>query len=107
MSDFLTRREKILEILRSSNRPLTVVEIAERLGIRDTRSLKEIYEDLKHVGKTLYRETSGRETLVMIPSRCLRCGYVFKERTKIKRPSKCPKCKSERVSEPSFMIIRR
>lgn len=106
MNYFLTRRERILKILRSSNRPLTVAEIAERLGIRDPRLLKEIYEDLKHVGKTLYRETNGRETLVMIPPKCLKCGYIFKERAKIKRPSKCPRCRSERISEPSFIVIR-
>jgi len=106
MSDFLTRRERILEILRSSGEPLTVIEIAERLGVRDPKLFREIYEDLKHVGKTLYRETKGREVLVMIPPKCLNCGYIFKERSRIKRPSRCPRCKSERISQPSFMIVR-
>mgnify|MGYP000073555243 CR=1 FL=1 len=107
MEGFFTRRERILEVLRNSNRPLTVVEIAERLNIKDPKIVKEIYNDLKHVGKTLYRETGGRETLVMIPPQCLNCGYVFKDRSKVKRPSKCPRCRSERISQPSFMILRR
>ena len=106
MSGFLTRRERLLEVLRRAQRPLTVQEIARALGVSDSEAVKAIYEDLKHVGRTLYRESGGREVLVMVPPRCLSCGYVFRDRSRVKRPSRCPRCKSERISQPSFIIVR-
>jgi hypothetical protein len=32
------------------------------------------------------------------------CGFEFKERERAKRPSRCPRCSSERLTKPRFWI---
>jgi len=61
----LTTREKIIEILRSTSRPLTADELAMVLG--SDLTAKDIYEHLSHVAKTLRSRSKGLEVLVMDP----------------------------------------
>lgn len=98
-----SRREKIIKLLRESQKPLTVDDILHYLGL-DYNERQMIYEDLKHIAKTIRRQSKGREALVMYPPYCRDCGYVFKDLDKPKKPSKCPKCKSQRIAPPSFKI---
>ncbi len=104
MNSFESRRERIIEILKNSDRPLSVNELAAFLGL-NPREAKSLYEDLGHVAKTIYRKSGGREYIAMIPPRCLSCGFVFKDLGRLRRPSRCPKCKSERIAPPSFMYV--
>jgi len=101
---FLTLREKLVELLSKCEEPLSVSEIATILGI-DRGDKKVLYEALEHVAKTIRRRSQNRQMLVMIPPVCKSCGYVFKDLDKPRKPSKCPRCKSERISEPKFKII--
>ncbi|MEM0345073.1 MAG: hypothetical protein QXE91_05300 [Thermofilaceae archaeon] len=96
----MSRRERIIEILSSTDRPLDINQIAALLGL-SPREAGSIYEDLKHVAKSL--RTSGK-VLLMVPPTCKTCGYVFKDLDRPKKPSRCPKCRSERVSSPLFII---
>ncbi|MEM2810799.1 MAG: transcriptional regulator, partial [Candidatus Korarchaeum sp.] len=43
-------------------------------------------------------------TLLMEPPQCRKCGYIFKDLKKPRKPSKCPKCGSEWISPPRFTI---
>ncbi|MHC1629148.1 MAG: transcriptional regulator [Candidatus Nezhaarchaeales archaeon] len=104
MSTELTIREKIVELLRKADEPLTADDIILLLDLEDTRP-KDIYEHLKHIAKTVRAQSNNREMLVMIPPSCKSCGYTFTNLNKPKKPSKCPKCKSERISPPAFKII--
>lgn len=101
----LTTREKIIEILRASSRPLTVDEISCNLG--SDIDPADIYEHLSHVSKTIRARSNGREILVMEPPTCRKCGYVFRDLKKPRKPSKCPRCKSEWITPPRFLIIRK
>lgn len=103
----LTRRERIVEILRSSCRPLTIDEIALRLDISDRRQIKNLYDDMFHVAKSIYRNSGGKEMVVMVYPRCMDCGYIFKDLKKPRKPSKCPRCKSSRIEPPKFYLISR
>ncbi|MEM1628722.1 MAG: transcriptional regulator [Desulfurococcaceae archaeon] len=103
---FETTRERIARILRETEKPLTVDEIINMLEDRSIKS-QDIYEHLEHVAKSIYIKTRGNEILVMEPPVCRKCGYVFKELNKPKKPGKCPRCKSEWISSPRFMIIKR
>ena len=38
------------------------------------------------------------------PAYCRKCNFVFKERSKISKPSKCPRCKSEWIEAQMFSI---
>lgn len=96
----MSRRERIIELISSVDKPLDVKEIAKALGIKPSEA-KTIYEDLAHIARSL-RGTSS--VLLMEPPSCLSCGYVFKDLDSPRRPSRCPKCKSERISNPRFII---
>ncbi len=62
---------------------------------------KVIADDIEHIKKSI----SHRGKLMLKPAECINCGFVFKEREKIKSPSRCPKCKSERIKEGMVMLV--
>ncbi len=63
-------------------------------------SEKELPALLDKLQRSLQRSGERLETL---PALCQRCGLRFGE-DKTKRPSRCPKCKSERLSPPRFRL---
>lgn len=98
-----THREKIKHLLIETKEPLTIDEIAYILGFNPEEK-RAIYEHLAHVAKSVRRESKGELMLFMLPPTCRKCGYVFKKLTKPKKPSKCPKCGSQRIESPKFII---
>ncbi len=100
-----TVREKIIRILRESKTPLSAAEIAAELGLNPIGGEKIVYEHLKHIAKSVWRSSRGRESLFMIPPRCMKCGYVFKDLREPRKPSKCPRCKSQWIEPPRFKIM--
>jgi len=101
--EYLTLRKKIIKVLQESNQPLNKEEILEILNIDiKKRGDIRVYEHLRHIAKTI---SKGQKQLIMIPPRCKNCGYIFRQVRKIKEPSRCPKCKSERIEPPKFKII--
>ncbi|MFW9800913.1 MAG: transcriptional regulator [Candidatus Thorarchaeota archaeon] len=93
-----TRRETISELLEEAENPMTAQEICNMLGIKN-RAL--VYEDIEHISLSV--KNRGKQ-LIIQPASCGKCGYVFKDRRKIKRPSKCPKCRSQWILQPAYMI---
>ncbi len=67
-------------------------------------SEKEVYEHLTHIQKSINRKGLN---LIITPSECKKCGFVFKKREKLKRPGRCPKCRNEAITEPVFSITSR
>lgn len=96
--DMQTRRERITELLEGTEYPVTAEEICERLDIKK-RSI--VYEDIDHISKSVKRR--GKELLIR-PASCGKCQFVFKPRKTSKAPSKCPKCKSQWILAPAFLI---
>jgi len=99
-----TTRERILRLLLEARRPLSAREIAASLGLDPVRSEREIYEHIRHIAKTLRRRYGGRYTVYMVPPRCRNCGYVFTDLAEARRPSRCPRCKSQRIAPPLFYV---
>ncbi len=97
MEDWNTRRERIVKIL-SASEPVSLEDLCQELRIFDKRI---ILDDLHHIALTLKKKDSK---LVMVPPTCQRCGFIFKGLKKPKMPSRCPKCKNERISSPLFQI---
>jgi len=93
-----TRREEIEKLLEQTDVPLTAQEVSERLQL-ESRSI--VNEDLEHIARSVRIE--GKQLLVK-PASCAKCGYTFMSRSSAKKPSKCPKCKSEWIIEPRFII---
>jgi len=93
-----TVRRRILSLL--SDRPLTARQISAEVGIPE----KEAYAHLPHVKQTVAR-LGGR--LAVTPAECRQCGYVFRKRERPNRPSRCPVCRGESISEPLFAVLVR
>ncbi|MFY4727752.1 sigma 54-interacting transcriptional regulator, partial [Nitrospira sp. BLG_2] len=55
-----------------------------------------------HLVKTVARDRSRR--FILEPSICLDCGFMFRDRKRLTRPSRCPHCRSEGISAPRYGI---
>ena len=73
---------------------LTAKELSGEIGISE----KEVLEHLDHIRIAL------RGRLEVTPPACLECGFLFRKRERLKAPGRCPVCRSERISEPSFTV---
>ena len=89
-----TRRQTLHRLLRKG--PVTVLELSRQAGV----PVKSVVADLEHV----IRGLKGKERLIVQPSKCLSCGFTFKDGTRLTRPSRCPKCRGESIQEPEFFI---
>ncbi len=88
----MTRRQEIIKILEKEQ--ISAQDLANQYKVE----LWEIVEDLEHIKKTV------KQRLKVHPAQCKMCGFLFKERSKIKRPSKCPRCRHERIEAALFKI---
>jgi len=77
--------------------PLTAKEISSAVR----RPEKEIEDHLEHLRKSV--RSDGRR-LSQVPAECRECGFVFRKRDRLKAPSRCPVCKGEAISDPSFRV---
>jgi len=90
-----TIRQRIIDLL--SEHQLTARELSQAIGIRE----REVYAHLPHVA----RSTAAQgKRLVVHPARCLACGYVFENRKRLTRPSRCPRCKRSHLQEPTYRV---
>ncbi len=90
-----TIRQQIIVLL--DNKEMSARELSQAVGVRE----KEVYEHLTHISRSV---NAQKKRLVIIPSRCLRCGYVFENRRRFTRPSRCPRCKKESIQSPTYRI---
>ncbi len=86
-----TRRERIAEMI--SETDMSPSEIARAMGM----TVRDVLEDLVHISRS-----RKYGTLLVMPARCLKCGYTFSPDVKI--PKKCPRCKGTWIEEPRFKI---
>lgn len=91
-----TIRQQIIELLQKDKRDAR--ELSQALGIRE----KEVYTHLPHIERTV---AAQGKTFDITPPRCTSCGFEFKERNRPTRPSRCPRCKGERIESPRFRIF--
>lgn len=96
VSGTLTVRQKIAELLREKE--LTAQEISKQASVAE----RDVAEHLRHLEHTL---TQSGERLRVLSPHCVKCGFVFAERDKHGRPSRCPRCKSERLSKARFTVV--
>lgn len=94
----LTRREKIMEIIEQADEPFTAEDLCQML---DVRSRNIIYEDLDHIAKSVRGKS---KQLLVKPASCGKCHYIFTTRKSAKPPGRCPKCRSEWILAPAFII---
>ena len=85
-----TIRQEIIGLLRIHS--LTIGALSKEVG----KAEKEIFEHLKQIQKSTNLKITAAE--------CGSCGYVFKNRERLNKPSKCPKCRSTFIEEPLYSI---
>ncbi|MDJ0621941.1 MAG: transcriptional regulator [Desulfocapsaceae bacterium] len=89
-----TIRQQIQELLREGE--WTALELSQELSVQE----REIYDHLQHVRKSL-----RGEKLQVSPYHCRSCGYIFRKRERLDRPSRCPQCRESHIGVASFTII--
>jgi transcriptional regulator len=92
----LTVRQQLIQLLTGTQRSAS--ELAGLIGAPE----RQIEEHLAHVVRSLARDATRR--FLLDPSRCHDCGFVFRERTRLTTPSRCPTCRSEAIAPPRFGI---
>lgn len=90
-----TIRQQMIVLL--SEKEMGARELSQAIRIRE----KEVYEHLSHIARSV---NAKRKNLIIIPAECLECGYVFENRKRYTRPSRCPHCKSEHIQNPVYRI---
>lgn len=90
-----TIRQQIISAL--TGHTLSGKEISAEARIPE----KQVYDHLEHIQKSLSR---GDHQLTVTPAECLKCGFVFKKREKLKTPGRCPLCHSEHIQESLYSI---
>lgn len=89
-----TTRERIAERLRAE--PATPSALAAEFAITTGSALSHV----EHVSQSVRKND---EQLLVAPPDCRECGFNgFDDPLNI--PSRCPSCKSEAVSEPTFVL---
>jgi len=94
-----TLRQQLSLLLAGTFR--TARQLAELASISE----RQVEEHLEHVVKSLARDRSHR--FMLRPSACRDCGFAFRDRTRLTRPSRCPRCRSEAISAPEYSIETR
>jgi predicted Zn-ribbon and HTH transcriptional regulator len=77
--------------------PKTARDLSREIGVSE----REVLRNLEHLERTL--KESGAK-LVIDPPSCLGCGFVFRKRERLNRPSRCPVCRGERLSSARFEV---
>jgi hypothetical protein len=90
-----TVRRRLRSLLEEG--PRTAKEISLSIRIPE----KDVEGHLDRLRKSLHAE--GRR-LEQVPAKCRGCGFVFRKRDRLKAPGRCPVCKGESISDPSFRV---
>lgn len=90
-----TLRQSLLDELRSG--AATARDLAARLGLRE----RDVTPHLEHLERSV---RARGERLTILPACCRGCGYEFEDRRAFTRPSRCPRCRGERIEAPRFLV---
>lgn len=94
-SDTHTTREHIKAEIQTT--PRTASELATI--VNTARSA--IFGHINHIAQSV--DSASDERFLLAPPTCERCGFdQFDD--PLNNPSRCPECRSERISEPEFVI---
>lgn len=92
-----TKREKIREAL--IEQEWDFKSLARNFQMK----VQEIEQEIHHIQKSVDKEY----VLKTEPAICESCDYVFASRKKLRSPSRCPKCKQERIIEATVQLVKK
>jgi transcriptional regulator len=95
------RTASVREMLRAAlaEGPATAKELSRRAGVRE----RDVPGHLEHLARSL---AARGERLTVEPASCVDCGYVFRNRDRLARPSACPACRGTHLDPPVFALGR-
>jgi predicted Zn-ribbon and HTH transcriptional regulator len=76
----------------------TARDISARIGIPE----KDVAEHLRHLSRSL---KPGGERLEIQQASCHTCGFVFRDRDRLDKPSRCPRCKGQRLAPARYRVV--
>ena len=91
-----TPRQRIIDLITGTRR--SSYQLAQMLGIRE----RQVEDHLTHVVKTIARDKT--RLFILDPARCQNCDIVFRDRSRLTGPSRCPHCRSEAIAAPRYGI---
>jgi predicted Zn-ribbon and HTH transcriptional regulator len=92
----LTLPKALREALRGAT-PKGLAQLSRELRVSEKElpdALAKLKRSLLHSGEALKQE----------PPRCIARGFEFEALGRARRPSRCPRCSSERLTKPRFWI---
>jgi len=78
---------------------MTVSELATQLEMTQ----RDVADDLLHLQRSLRAAGAG---LAVEPAHCRKCGFRFGEE-KLRKPGRCPVCRSTWIAEPRIGVRER
>ena len=98
-STWETRRQKLIKMLKDEKFTIDLRMILRELEYPNKHAL---INDVSSIIKTLNRQNIK---VKIVPPSCIACGFEFKlKKDMIKIPSKCPKCREQRIDWPMLSI---
>ncbi len=96
------RRETVRQMIQDflEGDPATIREVSQGVGASE----KDVVGHMEHLARSLPRRGSE---LVVVPAECEKCGFVFRKRGRLRKPGRCPLCRSETIAEPLFSVRER
>lgn len=91
-----TPRQRIIDLITRTR--LSSHQLAQMLGI----PARQVEEHLTHIVKTIARDKTRR--FILDPARCQDCDFVFRDRSRLTSPCRCPHCRSEAIAAPRYGI---
>jgi len=92
-----TPRQAMKELL--AEQPRSSLELSQLLSLSE----KEVLDHLAH----LARAPGPGQQFQVIPAVCKHCGFIFRKRDRLTRPSRCPLCQHQTISRPRFALVRK
>ncbi len=89
-----TIRQDIIEMMKLG--PVTPFDLSGTLRVSE----REAAFHLEHA----LESASARYLIEVTPAHCKSCGFVFRDRRKVAKPSRCPHCKATRVEAAAYML---
>jgi transcriptional regulator len=94
-----TNPQRLREALTGTTRK-TLKDLSRELSLSE----KDVAQALEKLTRSLGH---GELQLGVEPARCLGCGFEFRDRERVSRPSRCPECRAERIALARFWIAER
>ncbi len=89
-----TIRQDIIELMKQG--PVTPFDLSGILRISEREAAFHLAHALE--------SASSRYLIEVTPAHCKSCGFIFQDRKKVGKPSRCPRCRATRVEAAAYMV---